>query len=461
MEPAQVRVVEFAGSRSAESGLTWGQRWIWDEVVSFAPDHQHLSIPQSLDVPPGRGIDDVLTAIRELLERYEALRTMYGPGPDGEPGQRVAARGQIEVGLYETGEDTVEATCDQVAGRMMAASFLASDLPLRVSLITREGCPARLVLVFYHMAVDASSVRGIVAELRTTLISREPAELPPGSIHPVDLCRWEGGAEGKAANEAALEYWKAQLQAFPADMLPRSGASRGGGGPTSPRFVEFAMTSEAMAAAVRALATGYRVSQPAVVLALVARLLAARAGHDTCGLTVYCANRFIRRPVAGGTLVQDVPVHLDMPGGDLPALLRQAWIASMRAYGFARYDPTAIGAIAREIDPGRGRCPDLSCTVNLDFLPAGTADPGPDGGRAPITAESLAALAETTRTEAVAEFSRDREHRRFYLVAHGRPGTMRIHLRADTSVLPPDEIRSFLAALEQAAVGAVPAGRRP
>jgi hypothetical protein len=445
--PARVVSLCFTGDRSISGGLTWGQRWIWDEIQSTAPKYQQLNIPVVLDVPQDCALHRIVDAVRNLVERYEVLRSRYGTDEHGEPRQTVARSGRIDVGVYEAdcgGREPAEA----LVRSWKDVPFDLSEWPIRMAVVMCGDRPSYVVMVLFHMAADGWAAAGLIEELSDMMRSGRPSSMSVGGggRHPVDRAQFESSREGGRLSESSFRYWREQLERFPRSMLEGNCLA-----PMKPRFQEARIVSPAMYSATCALAARYKVSQPSVVLALTAVILAARANSSRCGLLVYSGNRFSDNDGTGsGSLVQDVPLCIDVESASVGEYLQRTWRSTMSAYMFGRYNQAKIDELVRAFADSSGTLPDLSCTVNLTF--DRRSNESLSEGAILSDPASIMSMMSETRIEVGDAMDRDRSRRKFYLIAYNAPSGSEITVRGDTAVLSLADLTGFLETLEWLAV---------
>ncbi|MCQ9182624.1 hypothetical protein KMT30_26990 [Streptomyces sp. IBSBF 2953] len=451
MERADIRAVPFSAKRSGIYPQTWGQQWMWEEVVTCGPDLHHLNITKLVPVTGALTTEDVCQVLRTLVERHEVLRTTFRLGGAGEPQQVVVDHGQLFVDIYDIGRGNEECL-DGLIARLDDFRFAAEDVfPIKFCLVVRNGRPEAVVFGLFHLAADGWSLPLLFAELKDMLGSpgAPRASAAPGGLitQPADLALREGQSEGRERTARSLRYWMVKLPECPPAMLPDQRRV-----PESHRFQNLIMKSPAMSAANEVIAARHKVSHQTVTLSLAALVLAAWSGNPRSGFTLYSANRTrgLSHPSLG-TLVQDVPICLDVDRATFPQVLRSAWAAALPAYRCGRYDPAAVKTAVREMRT-LGRCEaDLSCTLNLGMAQSNPSSPQRPPG--PLSKDP-ADLLRLTTVSTLRGLDRDRPGRRFYLTVDYFPDETWIKLRADTAVISPDDMKSFLHALESLAVQA-------
>jgi hypothetical protein len=448
--PARVVSLRFRGDRDVSGGLTWGQRWIWEEIQSTAPNYQQLNIPVVVDVPDDCALDRVISAVTTLVERYEVLRTRYGTDDRGEPRQTVVASDRIDVGVYET-ERADRELAEALTGSWKDVPFGLSEWPIRVAVVMCDNRPLYVAIVLFHMAVDGWAAVHLIEELCDLMRSDGPGSISivASGQHPLERVQFESSVEGLRLSDSSLRYWREQLETFPRSMLGGNCLT-----PTASRFQEMRIVSPAIYASTCALAARYKVSQPSIVLALTAVILAARTSSNRCGLLLYSGNRFSGNDGPGsGSLVQDVPLCIDVSGASVGEFLRRTWRSAMLAYMFGRYDQTKTDELVRTLGESSGVQADLSCTVNLTFdrRPNASAI----GRRILSDPASVKAMLSETRVEPGDAMDRDRAARKLYLISYNGPAGSEITVRGDTTVLSLADLTRLLSTLEWLAVEAL------
>ena len=265
----------FLGTRAATGPLTFGQRnvlrWIDDEGNKWSS-----VIPLFQPVPAGRTATDVAAAIAVLIGRHEALRTCYLTG-DGDPVQRIAQAGELIAEVREADGDDLAAFLTTLEARLSERPFeLATELPVRAAIVTKDGHPVLAVLIICHMAVDVGSIAVLGRELTALLAGGYPGTLGATATQPLEAAAAELSPLGQRRSAAALRHWETRLSQAP---LRLAVPSQPGITAAIPRRVR--MTSPAGARALDRLAARSRAGRSATVLAAVSAVLGLRTGTQT------------------------------------------------------------------------------------------------------------------------------------------------------------------------------------
>ncbi|MFD5536632.1 condensation domain-containing protein [Streptomyces sp. NPDC127079] len=444
-----VRSVPFLGERSpGNQPLTWGQQWIWRAVSTQAPEYAHLGWPFRVDVPSGCDLESVLSALSAILRRHETLRTRFFVDEQGIPGQIVVEQGELQVEVRDGGSEDVAGSVQQAQEELGRLPFTIPEISVRAAVILSEGVPRHVVLVVFHMAIDAWGMHRITGELVQFLRARaEATDLPALEeiSHPTDRAQQEASPAGRRRSQAVMKRWRRAIDTFPRIALPDSGSA-----PETPRFKEHTLYSKALFVAAPALARELRTDVGSVILAHSLRLLGKLSGNPRCGFLVFSHNRFQDEDLRySGTLVQSVPVGVDVEAAGLGELVRACHQSVLRAVMGGAGDPNEFAALLEDFAAETGHAADVSCAFNLLFPEFGTA--AEQHGNSSWATESTArALLAESRFGSVKGCRWD--DMKFYLGAYAERGELIVMLRADTALLPSAEIARFLANLESSVV---------
>ena len=369
----EVLRVNYRAAASGSEQLTWGQRVIWQAVEGYLPGEAARSMAITVPVPEGTARAVVLDAVRNLVLRYEALRTTVRRGPDG-PRQDVAAAGTVDVRLVEAGADPA-ATLVEVAAAAGAIHFAVDRPPVAVVLVQSAGAPVTVVLGLSHFAVDAWGAGLLGQALGASLAGRDLGPVPQ---QPRDRARWERSADGRRAASAGVRHWRAQLAGCPPSAFPMLT------GPVDRRpRAQSELRSSALPDALSAVTARLRLTPSSAVLAALALVLAARSGTDRphpFGCLVTVGHRF---PPLGrdyvGTAVQHAPVVFDVDPDSFAATGRAALPAVLAAARYGQADPDETARVAQEVARERG-IRWLWATVNVVGRPGRPMSVAPPDG---------------------------------------------------------------------------------
>ncbi|MFC8076438.1 condensation domain-containing protein [Streptomyces sp. NPDC057307] len=345
---------------SAVGPLTWGQLCIWDVLRRLPAGDDSLNMAEWRPVVVPLSVSQVAGLLGQLLERHEALRSHYFPDADGEPAQRVLPEGKLDALLVECGPGNPAEWAEDIGRRMRRGAFdEASELPLRVAILTRAGAPVAVVLVISHMAVDRWSMSLLAEELADCLTSGSADTLPPRARQPLERAAFEGSASGIRRERSTLDYWARSLRRTPRALLAATST------PDEAQRDWAAIESPAMARAVRALAARAATTTGMVLIGAVTLLLALRAGTTAGSMRLIVSTRSDPRDRGFvGPINQNALLRLDLEKESFDEWLRRSSAATLLAYRRCEADPRKVEALAAEVAREAGFQADGYCFLN-------------------------------------------------------------------------------------------------
>jgi Condensation domain len=435
--------VKFSGTRSGSGPVTLGQqnvlRWAEDQTIFGAVQCQ------TLNVAPGRSLNDVTRAIGRLISRHESLRTLFAVGASGEWAQQVTASGELLVEVHEP-VGRLDATEALVKQRLNAPFALDREWPIRAAVITSGGAPAKVLLVLTHAAADFASL-GIIARDFRRLMSNSTSQPPePPALHPLDQAKLEMSPLARDRAEAALRYWETTLRSAPQCMLavPRYP-------PTDSGSRMATLRSRAAALALARIADRTHASQSVVILASVAALLGLRTANDQCQITALCANRFARasRDYVG-TIAQDALIAVDLTAETFDGIIQASRTAALTAYYHSQYDTERLWQMIDRVGEDRGTEFHRDCVLN-DLTGAAVPVQTGHAGSLPEKGDAENAMRDTRLVWA----DTDPRPLLFYFEVFGLTRhDVSLSVWADQSRFPAAEVEDFLFAVERLLVAA-------
>ncbi|MBY6538124.1 amino acid adenylation domain-containing protein [Rhodococcus sp. BP-349] len=269
-----------ATSPDQESGsdlMTAAQIRMWvHNRLDPASAAYHIVLPVSLDVVAASSVDvaHVRSAVRDVVARHEALRTVYPDTGDGPRPRRVSAEVWSRAEILR---DDVAAA--DVTARALEGFDLTTDLPVRVVI---DAQVSMLVLVVHHIAADGWSMRVLAEDLGHAVAARQRGEEPtwdtPAPTFADVLLRRHRRSEH--SRRAHLDHWVRVLAGAPALGVPAPDRPR----PDAPSYrgavvrtrVQGVTRAALSTVAARAHASAFSVFHSA----LVATLARSGAGDD-------------------------------------------------------------------------------------------------------------------------------------------------------------------------------------
>ena len=419
--------------------LTWAQEHMLLLMESLGWQTAGLNIGFSFALRPGLTEDGVLDAVKDLVQKFPLLRTVYVPEPEG-PAQRVLTSCEFNVPIVPAdrgGAAQAARTCAELAG---APFDLSGEPPVRFALVTAGGQPRHLAFAVSHLMLD-HTCRGLIEQHLRHLLARPPAgpRIPASVSGYAEETAWELSEEGRKHGERAVSSHERAFHAMPQTMLPRRAAEV----PADSRYQYLTYDSAALAMAVSALAVRHNVSRSAVFYAGLSAVAGFVSSLDRSYLQLTVGNRgTARTQFVLGMYTEDVPVTVDLADADLAEVIARSGRALVQAARLGRYPARDLGARRRAIELERGLVFDRSWWLNYRTmanrrtLSAGTPD-----------RRSLADAAERTRWRWSAG---PRTSVASYFVFADDAGDMlRVQVELDSALLPPDEVLAWVGGVER------------
>ena len=217
-----------AGAAARASGplpLSSGQQRLWF-LNDVDPDSAEFNTGFGLRLRGKVDVAAVRTALRELVERHESLRTTFA-NVDGNGVQVIEpARdlGLSEVDLSEVPAPEREAALDRYLAQEIARPFDLRHGPLwRASLVSLESDEHVLALVMHHIICDGWSMGVLGKEFSAcygAAVRGADSGLPPLPVRYADYAVWQRERLSGAAWDDHVSYWKGRLDGISPLDLP-------------------------------------------------------------------------------------------------------------------------------------------------------------------------------------------------------------------------------------------------
>ncbi|WP_434023872.1 condensation domain-containing protein, partial [Rhodococcus sp. (in: high G+C Gram-positive bacteria)] len=232
-----------ARTRPERIPLSLPQQRIW-VLNQLDPTSGSYNIPLGIRLRGELDVAGLGAAVRDVVERHEALRTVY-PHDEHGPRQQIVPATTVEDLTVVTAASEQEAfeTVAEVAGR---GFDVTTEVPVRGLLVTLGPDDHVLVLVVHHISADGASLPTLARDLMGAYIARAagtaPA-LPPLEVQYADFALWQQEVLGDADDPDSpagvqLAYWRERLAGIP-DLLdlptdrPRPAQASGRGATTT------------------------------------------------------------------------------------------------------------------------------------------------------------------------------------------------------------------------------------
>ncbi|MFR9753249.1 amino acid adenylation domain-containing protein, partial [Nocardia sp. 004] len=209
-----------AGPRPERIPLSLAQQRMWF-LNQFDTGSAVNNIPFAIRLSGDLDIVALQSAVADVLERHETLRTMY-PALDGTGYQLIVPVAATAPDLAPKPVDESE-LLDWLSGFGLAGFDVAAEVPLRIALAELGPDDYVLAVVVHHIAADGSSIAPLVRDLMTAYVARAAGAAPDWTPLPVqyaDYALWQRavlGAEDDPDSAAAAQiaFWRAALAGVP------------------------------------------------------------------------------------------------------------------------------------------------------------------------------------------------------------------------------------------------------
>lgn len=282
-------VLEAVAERPARVPLSAAQRRLW-LVERIAGDGVAYNFPLVFRLRGALDLDALRTALRDVTDRHEALRTRFVEA-DGEPYQWIAAPGaaEPEFRLTEGAESGLARWVEEAQRRPFD---LATELPVRAEVLRLGEDDHVVAVVLHHITTDEWSDRPFLADLHRAYAARAAGAAPGWAPLPVQYADYTLWQERLLAEveDGQLAYWTEALSGVPAEIplpLDRPGAARATGRGAVVRATLPGATGDAL----RGLAGTHQVSMFMLFQAATAALLHRLGAGDDIPLGAPIAGR--------------------------------------------------------------------------------------------------------------------------------------------------------------------------
>ncbi|MDH6293544.1 condensation domain-containing protein, partial [Rhodococcus opacus] len=209
--------------RPVQIPLSPAQQRMWF-LNQFDPSSPAYNLPFAVRFTGALDRAALETAIADLIERHETLRTVF---PDSATGPHQVVRDTADarptLSVAAVGEDELET----VLGRFFTTGFdVTTDLPVRVTLIRLGADDHVLALVVHHISGDGWSMAPMVRDVMIAYAARTRGERPTWTALPVqyaDYALWQRDLLGEESDPDSLaarqlDFWTNTLAGVPEEL---------------------------------------------------------------------------------------------------------------------------------------------------------------------------------------------------------------------------------------------------
>ncbi|MFE9609913.1 condensation domain-containing protein [Streptomyces sp. NPDC006012] len=357
MESSRTEEVRFSASRCETGPLTWAQRLLWSDTQWLKPDDHFYNIALQFKVPDGHSLKDVLSALTALVQRHESLRTRFVRSDSGEPVQQVTSEGALSIEILSAGAADADATAGAWLKENHDIAFdFSKETSARIAVLEVAGSPRRALFIISHMALDQAGGNILRTEFERILVLGADSRSAQSAVYqPLDRAAYEATKTGRRQSEMALGYWADVLQSTPARMFAYPPQH-----PEKPRYVNFAMKSEAVSTCLDILTERYQATNASVLVAATAAMLSTVTGSTDILLKTVSNNRFVPDlkdllGIALGNSIMAVPVG----GHKFGKIIQRVSGTTVAALMHAQLDSVELSERVARMNRERGVYTDL------------------------------------------------------------------------------------------------------
>lgn len=327
-------------------GVSGIQRLQWF-AEQLATGHTAYTIPLTVRIRGRLDSRALRRAVRDLVARHQVLRTRY-EDRDGEPWPVVEPADRFAVAMTRVSAADMESWLRAYARQRFA---LATDLPVRATIVRLAAEDHVLAVVIHHIAADGWSRAVLLDELAASYDFHrgEGPALPP-AVQYADV----GGHD-----PGDVSWWCEKLRDAPTRTTFRESRPRPAVLSDEGASVELPIGGE-LSDRVRAAAAATGTTTYAYCMAALMRLLSQDSGEtdvvvatSTAGRTSWRAERVV------GCFINTVAIRVDVTAGDL---VRQVQNATLDALD---HPSVHLDDIVRELAPPRDPAYRPICQVML------------------------------------------------------------------------------------------------
>ena len=432
-------IVPFSGEGAGTADLTWGQLGFWQ---GMADGERSLTMGGVTPLRPGVTVEQVADELGYLVGRHQALRTRLRMTDDPfRPKQVCSTDGEVVLEVVDVVDEDPASVADTLRIAYEERKFdYEHEWPVRMAAIVAGGVVTHVVAVYLHLAIDASALEVLVADLAARDLGAAPT--PVTAMQPLAQAAQQRTAAARRACDSSLRHLENVLRSV---SPSRFGPPKYG---TDMAFRVLRYRSPATAAAIQVVATREGTNTSSVLLACFAVGLARFTGNSPVLAMLLVSNRF--RPgfaESVSPLVQLSPYMIDVADATLSEAVGRATASVFNTYKNAYYDPFLQDEVVDRVNAERGEEVDCSCFYNDRRM----TDRGPHSGPLPTPDEIRAAL---HRARYEWEYEPDIPQRKLYVNVGEADGAIEFVMSADTRYFDEQDMVDVSRGMEAVAVEA-------
>ncbi|HSS48358.1 MAG TPA: amino acid adenylation domain-containing protein, partial [Thermoanaerobaculia bacterium] len=380
--------------------LSFAQERLWF-FSRLTPGSIAYNLPSAFHLTGPLIPEALAAALRNIVRRHEALRTVFAEGDEGDPEQRVRAFTGFALPRVDLSAlpDPRAAAQGLIREEAQRPFDLGTGPLLRAFLLRLDGETHTLLLAAHHILADGWSFGVLgreLAALYRAALAGEPSPLPPLPIQYADFAIWQRSWLQGEVLESLLDDWRRRLAGHPGVLELPTDRTR----PPIQSFrgaierLPFDSPGDAgeLRDRLRRMGLRYRATPFMVALAALQVVLLHHTGEEDLLVGTPIASRN-RENVEGliGFFVNTLPLRTDL-GGDPTFTSLVARVREVTLGAYARQDlpfdklvetlaparglsrnplVQVVFAFQNTMLPDRHLAPGLAC--DIEYVDAGTA----------------------------------------------------------------------------------------
>ncbi|WP_139331250.1 condensation domain-containing protein, partial [Mycobacterium sp. IS-1264] len=217
----QMRPPLMPRQRPPRLPLSFAQTRLWF-IYKYEGPSATYNIPLAIRFTGGLDTAALTAAIGDVVTRHESLRTVFAEA-DGTPWQQILPAETVASPVVAREVSDRQELAAAVAAAAEHRFDLATQIPIRATLLRVSATEHLVVLVIHHIAGDGASVVPLARDLAAAYAARRAGRLPTWTPLPVqyaDYTLWQREVLGREDDPDSvlsrqLAYWRRELSGAP------------------------------------------------------------------------------------------------------------------------------------------------------------------------------------------------------------------------------------------------------
>ncbi|WP_088943057.1 non-ribosomal peptide synthetase [Rhodococcus sp. 1168] len=213
-----------AAERPERIPLSLAQQRMWF-LNRLDPGSSVYNIPLAIRLAGELDLEALDSAIRDVIDRHESLRTSYPTDADG-PFQQIGEVADVGLDLAPIACASETELIDRVRGTISRGFDVSTDIPVRAELFALTETDHVLAVSVHHISADGVSMAPLARDVMTAYVARISGSAPawaPLTVQYADYALWQHDVLGDAeqADSIAagqLRFWTEQLVGVPDEL---------------------------------------------------------------------------------------------------------------------------------------------------------------------------------------------------------------------------------------------------